>query len=361
MKISVLAAAAALLVAAPAGAAVAAPPPADPTVLADGLVGPLHLSVGPGRAVTVSEEFAGVLTVVGRHTTQLYANPGWDVAGVDHQGSRTYLLESQGAGPDDPRPLAGALKLIDARGHVTTITDQIGAYETAHNPDGSTPYGLSAADAAANPACVSELGALGAPASYLGELDSHPYALAVRGTTAYVADAGANAVLTVNLRTGRIATLAVLPPRPLELSAAQAGAIGVPSCAGLTYAFEPVPTDVAIGPDGAVYVSSLPGGPESPVLGARGAVFRINPASGATSTWVDGLLTPTGIAFDGSGNLYVASLFGDGVLKVRAGSHSVSLFMPAVSAADVDVRGSTLYATTDAFGNGTLVAARLHH
>lgn len=358
MKISVLAAAAALLVLTPAGAAVAAPPPGDPTVLADGLVGPLHLSVGPGKAVTVSEEFAGALTVVGRTTTHLYDNPGWDVAGVDHRGSTTYLLESQGAGPEDTRPLAGSLKAIDARGHVTTITDQLGAYETAHNPDGASQYGLSSADAAANPACVAELGQLGAPASYTGELDSHPYALAVRGNTAYVADAGANAVLTVNLRTGRVATLAVLPPRPLQLSAAQAGAIGVPSCAGLTYAFEPVPTDVAIGGDGAVYVSSLPGGPESPVLGARGAVFRIA-AGGAVTTWVEGLLTPTGIAFDGSGNLYVASLFGDGIFKVAAGTHTAALFVPASGAADVDVCGSKLYATTDVFGNGTLVAVRL--
>jgi len=359
MKTSAFAAATALLVLAPVGAAVAAPPPAEPTVLASGLVGPLHLSVGPGKAVTVSEEFAGVLSVVGRDTTQLYANPGWDVAGTDHQGSTTYLLESQGAGPEDPRPLAGSLKAIDSRGRVTTITDQLGAYETTMNPDGGSHYGLSAADAAANPACVAELGALGAPASYTGELDSHPYAVAVRGTTAYVADAGANAVLTVDLKTGHIATLAVLPPRPLQLSAEQAGAIGVPSCAGLTYAFEPVPTDVAIGPDGAVYVSSLPGGPESPVLGARGAVFRVDPASGAAAPWVEGLLTPTGIAFDGSGNLYVASLFGDGVLEVPAGSHTATLFMPAAAAADVDVSGSTLYATTDVFGNGTLVAVGL--
>lgn len=358
MKISALAAAAALLVLAPAGAAVAAPPPADPTVLANGLIGPLHLSVGPGKAVTVSEEFAGVLSVVGRDTTALYTNPGWDVAGIDHQGSTTYLLESQGAGPEDLRPLAGSLKAIDAHGRVTTITDQLGAYETATNPDGVSHYGLSAAEAAANPACVAELGALGAPASYAGDLDSHPYALAVRGTTAYVADAGANAVLTVDLKTGHIATLAVLPPRALQLSADQAGAIGVPSCAGLTYAFEPVPTDVAIGPDGAVYVSSLPGGPESPVLGARGAVFRVD-ASGTVTPWVEGLLTPTGIAFDGSGNLYVASLFGDGVLEVPAGSHTAALFMPAVAAADVDVSGSTLYATTDAFGDGTLVAVGL--
>ncbi len=358
MKIPVLAAALVLVVV-PAGAAVAAPPPASPVVLADGLVGPLHLSVGPGRSVTVSEEFAGVLSVVDHGTTPLYSNPGWDVAGVDHQGSTTYLLESQGAGPDDPRPLAGALKAIDSRGNVTTVTDQLGAYETANDPDGAEQYGLSSAEAAANPACVAELDALGAPASYTGVLDSHPYALAVSGTTAYVADAGANAVLTVNLKTGHIATLAVLPPRPIQLSGDQAGAIGVPSCAGLTYAFEPVPTDVAIGPDGAVYVSSLPGGPESPVLGARGAVFRIDPVGGAVTAWVEGLLTPTGIAFDGSGNLYVASLFGDGVFKVPAGSSTASIFLPAAAAADVDVRGSTLYATIDAFGDGTLVAVGL--
>ena len=44
--------AAAVMVLGPVGAATAAPPPTGPATLAQGLIGPLHLSVGPGKAVT---------------------------------------------------------------------------------------------------------------------------------------------------------------------------------------------------------------------------------------------------------------------------------------------------------------------
>ena len=365
MKIRTIAAAAALLVLAPAGVGYAAPPEPGPITLAEGLVGPLHLSVGPGKAVTVSEEFASRLTkVAGGATTPVYSSQDSDVAGGAYQGSTLYFLESQGAGPEDPRPLVGSLKAIDGKGQVTTVTDQLGAYEESANPDQNIHYGLSVSDAGnpANSDCLAQLEAAHFPPSYTGaqsEPDSHPYALAVVGNTAYVADAGMNAVLTVNLKSGVIGTLAVLPARPAEITAAFAEANNIPACGGLTYGFEGVPTDVEMGPDGWLYVSSLPGGPEDESLGARGAVFRINPATGQTQVHVEGILSPTGIALDGSGNLYIASLFGEGVLTVPAGSHTASPFLPAVMAADVEVSGSTLYATTLVFVNGSLISTRL--
>lgn len=359
MKIAI-AASTALLLLLPAGAAVGAPPSDTPTVLADGLVTPLHVDVGPGRTLTVSEEFIGQLTAVtGSGNELVYANPGWDVAGSDHRGTTRYVVVSQGAGEGDPSALAGALLAIDKNGAVSTVTDQLAVLETGTNPDSVNSYGLSPAEAAANPACVAGLGAVGAPASYTGAVDSHPYAVVVTGRTAYIADAGSNTVIEVDLRDGALSTLAVLPPRPATISAPVAAELGVPDCAGVTYAFEPVPTDLAIGPDGALYVSTLPGGPESPALGARGAVFRVDRGTGQVSLALDGLLTPTGIAFDGDGALYVASLFGDGVYRFAPGSTTPTLVLPAVLAADVKVHGSTLYATTEVFGSGKLVSVHL--
>ncbi|KHL00850.1 hypothetical protein LK10_18780 [Sinomonas humi] len=307
--------------------------------------------------MTVSEEFAGRLTRVSDETSRtVYSAPEWDVAGSDAQGSTTYFVESQGAGPDDPRPLAGSLKSIDAKGTVRTVTDQLGAFETANNPDGNVAYGVPATAPAE---CLAQLGSLGVPASYTGETDSHPYAVAVSGNTAYVADAGGNDLLAVNLTTGSIRKVAVLPGASVPVTSEIAAALGAPACAGQTYTFEPVPTDVAIGPDGWLYVSSLPGGPEDASLGANGSILRVNPWTGAAQRWVDGLVSPTGIAFDGRGNLFVASLFGPGIYRVPAGTATPSLFLDVAQPADVAVSGNTLYATTEALGNGALIAVRL--
>ena len=69
---------------------------------------------------------------------------------------------------------------------------------------------------------------------------------------------------------------------PTTITREAARQFGLPTCTiGKTYAFEAVPTDVELGPDGMLYVSVLPGGPEDPSLGARGAIYRVSPATGA--------------------------------------------------------------------------------
>jgi DNA-binding beta-propeller fold protein YncE len=361
--------AAGLLLAVPAGPASAAPRASGPVTLVEHLVTPLHVSASVGESVVVSQEFAGMLTrVEGGEPTTLYAPPaegGWDVAGTATRGSTTYVLQSQGAGGFDGKPLRGVLQAIDAKGGVRTVTAGIAQYEIHHNPDGAQHYGVPASAAE----CIAEWTAAEPPipigASYTGHVDSHAYAMAVQGNTAYVADAGGNDVLAVNLTTGTIRTVAVLPPRPTTIPADLAAGLGAPACGGLTYDFEAVPTDVAIGPDGWLYVSSLPGGPEDPSLGARGAVFRVNPSTGEVQDWVEEVLSPTGIAFDGSGNLYIASLFGAGILKVAAGTTAATVFLEAPLTADVTVKGNTLYATTSALPgegeppNGMLISLRL--
>ena len=348
------ASAAAIASAGPAAASAKTP---DYDVVAGGFVSPLHVTAGPGKSVLVSQDFAGKLTRIDRDgsTEDLSTDTpqGWEVAGADTRGSTTYFLESVGAGQGDPAGLHGYLKSIDARGDVETIAD-FADYERSHNPDGDQHYGfgddVSAQCLAAWPQFP--------PPSYRGIVDSHPYALAVRDNTAYVADAGMNAVLKVNLKNGDIDTVAVLPPRPAVVPAGlriptdmMGNTVEVPACVvGHEYAFEPVPTDVGIGPDGMLYVTSLPGGPEGPELGARGAIFRINPWNGDTDLWAEDILSPTGLAVAGNGDVYVASLFGGEILKFTCDGDR-SQFLAVNMPADVDISGHTLYATVDALGD----------
>ena len=317
---------------------------AAPVLLTGGLVGPLHVGAGRDGSVTVSESFAGRLTRVDSEGNKevLYESPDWSVAGNARRDDRTYFLESQGAGPH-PAELAGHVRIIDDDGRQRTLGD-FAALETEDNSDGDTRYGFRDLPEG----CEAELPA-NMPASYKGEVDSHPYGIAVTEGTIYVADAGANSVVSVDTRSGETKTVAVLPPRPYKITPAAAASNGLPGCVvGTTYDFEAVPTDVAVGPDGWLYITSLPGGPEDPALGARGAIFKVDPDDDEVELVADEIMTPTGLALDEDGELYVASLFGDGVLRIDPDSGDQTVVLEAGFAADVDLRGDTLYATVNA-------------
>jgi hypothetical protein len=315
-----------------------------PVLLTDKLVGPLHVSAGRHGSVTVSESFAGRLTRVDSEGTRhvLYETPDWSVAGNARQGGETYFLESKGAGPN-PAALAGHVRIIGEDGRQRTLGD-FAAMETEENADGDTRYGyrdLPDGCAAKLPPTM--------PETYEGEVDSHPYGIALTDETIYVADAGANSVVSVDAGSGTTETVAVLPPRPYEITKDVAAANGLPECVvGTTYDFEAVPTDVAVGRDGWLYVTSLPGGPEDPKMGPRGAIFRVDPDGDEVELVADDILTPTGLALAENGDMYVASLFGDGVLKIDPDSGDQTLVLAAVFTADVALRGDTLYATVNA-------------
>lgn len=316
----------------------------EPIVLTGKLVGPLHLSAGRHGSVTVSESFAGRLTLVdsaGNHEV-LYETPDWSIGGNAQRDGTTYFLESQGAGPA-PAELAGHVRIIDEEGNQRTLGD-FAALETEDNADGDTRYGFRDLP----DGCAAQLPA-NMPETYTGEIDSHPYGIAVTDETIYVADAGANSVVSVDAGSGKTETVAVLPPRPYKITAEAAASNGLPDCVvGTTYDFESVPTDVAVGPDGWLYVTSLPGGPEDPALGPRGAIFKVSADGDEVEIVAEDIMSPTGLALADNGDLYVASLFGEGVLRVDPDSGEQTVALAAGFAADVDLRGHTLYATVNA-------------
>jgi hypothetical protein len=215
------------------------------------------------------------------------------------------------------------------------------AYETKHNPDKINFYGVE------NPSsCVRDaFEAAQVPVAYHGAIDSHAYSVASYGHSWIVADAGANALLKVG-NSGRIRTLAVLPPQPAMITADMAAALGLPDCvAGITYNFEPVPTDVEVGRDGYLYVTTLPGGPESPVLGARGKVWRVDPHSGKAKVIAGGFLGATNLALGRHGEIYVAELFAGKISVIKHGRTSDYVDLPGVVAVETS-RSGELWAGT---------------
>lgn len=341
-------AAAALVI--PIGPASAGSASSEPEILADGLAAPLSLAVGRDDSVLVTQNFIGRLDRVedDKKLANVYTKAKWDVGGVETRRGTTYFVESVGGGGGNPAALEGYLKSVDKWGTIRALAD-LATYEREHNPDGEEEYGFGS-DVSAE--CLQKWPAF-PPARYTGALDSHPYATAVKGSTVYVADAGMNAILEVDVESGDISTLAVLPPRPAVIPAGAripidmaGGTVEVPACVvGHEYAFEPVPTDVEFGPDGWLYVSSLPGGPEDPSLGARGAVFRVNPWTGHTRLWAEDILSPTGIAVSDDGDVYAASMFGNEIVKIDAWTREASQFLAVKGPAAVELSGDTLYAT----------------
>ncbi|MEO7588798.1 MAG: ScyD/ScyE family protein [Arachnia sp.] len=230
------------------------------------------------------------------------------------------------------------LNIWGPHGHKTYADTH--AFEVKHNPDKVNHYGVT------NPSpCVTDaLTAAGLPVSYTGGVDSHAYSVTSYRDGWIVADAGANVLWKVDRR-GHISTLAVLPPQPLKITEAQAGALGLPSCVvGVTYNFEPVPTDVEVGNDGRLYVTTLPGGPESPVLGARGSLYRMDASGRHMKVVATGFLGATNLALAPNCDIYVAEFFAGKISLVHKGKVSTFVELPGVVA--VETSGSSVWAAT---------------
>ncbi|HEX5621985.1 MAG TPA: ScyD/ScyE family protein [Solirubrobacteraceae bacterium] len=155
--------------------------------------------------------------------------------------------------------LYGTLLKLSKRGRVRFVAD-LWRFERDNNPD---------ADVANT------------------HIDSNPVDVYATRHGLLVADAGGNTVLRVG-RHGRISVVAVFPNTPPEPTGMQA-----------------VPTGAVVGPDGFYYVSQLTGFP-FPVGGAN--IFRVNPRTGAYTTYASGFTNAMDLAFGRDGTLYVLEI-----------------------------------------------------
>lgn len=170
-----------------------------------------------------------------------------------------------GAGPN----FASLVKFDLATSRIQKIAD-LGAYETLHNPDGSTK-------------------------------DSNPYSFAVLADGSFaVADAGANDIVGISADGKTLSTLGVFPARPNPLP-------GPPF-------YQSVPTSIAVGPDGALYVGELTG---FPFPGGAANVYRLDPKTGI-SVVATGFTNIGDITFGPNGKLYVLQISTDGLAKAAS-------------------------------------------
>jgi hypothetical protein len=291
------------------------------------VLAPLQLSVSKKYGVLVGDAGANKLLQVVRHgNVRVVAKgpqPAGEISGVavGRDGSIAYTSTNYTTGQTG----------LTIRSHGKSRFVDLSAFEKKYNPDQRNHYGTTSTDQ-----CVLNFFNQpdSPPASYTGVVDSHPYSVAaVRGGWV-VAEAAGNDILFVDAK-GHIKVLAVLPPQPHVITAADVQALGAgtPSClVGVNYKFEPVPTDVEVGRNGALYITTLPGGPEAPGFSARGSVYRL---SGhhlrRLATGFDGA---TNLAITTSGRILVSEIFAGRISTIEHGKPAPVLDLPGVASVE---------------------------
>lgn len=241
------------------------------TVVARHLSGPEKIAFGPHGGLYVAESQIGQVTNVNlasaAHTPFLTGlGP---VAGVDvgHDGT-VYAVVGVASETGAPKGLQAKLLVAPQPGHQYKVTANLYKYELAHNPDGQSQK----TDTLSNP-----FGVLRLPGRTL------------------VADAGGNDVIAVS-DSGKMSTL--FAPRNIVRGLCKGAKNNDPQHPGC----DSVPTDVAEGPDGNIYVSGL-----GSLVPHAARIWKLSPSGKLLRTY--GNLTGIdGLTVGPDGSIYASDL-----------------------------------------------------
>jgi hypothetical protein len=288
------------------------------TPVATGLNNPRGLAFGPGGVLYVGEAGLGA------------GNGAGGVGlGLGFTGSVGEVRDISSASPTFRRVVTGLASTASAGG--VTGPDGVSPLGNGniHIIMSESTSGILANDPNANPALANQFGRLlqtshggqwrvvanvgdfdyawsdqnkNAPWAPAGQFpDANPYAVLSVPSGQYIADAGSNTIDAVTER-GNVRIIAFVPNPILQLGP------------NLVPVSDSVPTCVAKGPDGFLYVGTLAFGAYFASKNTpQSKVYRINPAlSNAILTdsdvWASGFFPITGCGF-GSGAFYVTELF----------------------------------------------------
>ena len=207
---------------------------------------------------------------------------------------------------------------INAKGFNALGPDAVTAGDLISTPAGrvrpAVILNFAAFEAANNP----DHGA--GPGAKLGDppIDSDPYAFTpYRGGFAVV-DAAGNDLLWISPK-GAVSVLAVFPTQTEKLTKSVARKIGAPATTTSIHV-QSVPSSVAVGPDGALYVGELTGAPFTP---GTARIWRISPDK-SLSVYARGFTNISDLAFDGK-NLLVLEIDSIGLLHPKGSGALIRL------------------------------------
>jgi hypothetical protein len=304
--------------------AVVAATPAKLEVVATHLNNPRKLFVGPDHALYVVEAGTGGRDkCVGTGTNRTCVGLSGSITRI-RAGRQTRVVTGlwsgalpsgrRAQGPADLIVRRGVYHVllqngsIDSKGFNNLGPDAATAGDLVTTPPGraapAVDFNFAAFEVAKNPDHGRGPGArFGNP-----PIDSDPYAfVAYRGGFAVV-DAAANDLLWIGPN-GKVSVLAVFPTQTLKLSRAVGKQIGAPPSM-TSISVQSVPSSIAVGPDGALYVGELTGVPFAP---GSARVWRVV-AGHRPTVYASGFTTIADLAFDGR-NLLVLELSTRGLLS----------------------------------------------
>ncbi len=314
-----------------AGALVAAPtttaaPRADQraaiTTLTSGLSFPFGLQSARAHKGLLVAQNSGQVTRVfmdGRKKNILDGVPG--VAGVAGGPRRVFAVIG---GPNEEGAPSGGqygpsrVIRMTYNGKGKTVIANLLRYELRHNPDGQVQF------------------VDGKPVDAL----SNPFAMTWSRFGLFVADGGANDVLKVNPRTGKVTTFFVPRTVTTEKACQKPDANANPGTKGC----DPVPTGVHV-VGNAVYISTL--GAEAP---AAGRVYKVNARTGKVMNKWTNLTAPTGVAVRRDGTIYFSQVLHENaggppgrIVRIRDGKRT---FAPVPMPTGILLRDGKLYSTS---------------
>ena len=230
--------------------------------MAGGLNGPFGLSAGHGH-ILVAENFANQVRHIDDDGVSVETAGIPSPAGVTQVGDRVVIVTGAGDEPVD----GDASVWVGKEDGEKQILADLQAYELETTPTAScTSIPTRASRSTRSPT----------PSGWAPAGD---------GRNVYVADGGANDVLYVT-PDGEVSTFFV--PPVVTTGACEGKPNNDPEHTGC----DPVPTGVAVGPDGRIYVSTLSA--EAP---GEGIVYILD-ESGEVLDTIDGFDGPTGVAVD---------------------------------------------------------------
>lgn len=276
------------------------------TRLVAALVGAAALVLVPTAAQASPGFYAGPIFGIstGPGNTLLVANVGRGIVDGDTGEVLAPASEFSDSGLNDVEPIAGTDDLWAITGGAPGIEDRQFLYRVDENGNATVVADLWAFEEKFDP--------------HPSDVNSNPFDVEdLGGGEALVVDAGGNSLLTVD-KHGKVKLVAVLPEELVstanakEIAGCPAGPEDICNLPPMIAA-EPVPTSVAVGPDGAYYVGELKGFP-SPLGESR--VWRIasnarNARCGQSplcTVALDGFTSIIDLAFGPGGRLYVAQL-----------------------------------------------------